>query len=177
MVLAGGGANGGDGFVAARHLDNWGFPVQVALLASPGKISGSARANLTILQRLSVPVEPLGSIRSWARWARRRRSFRLVIDALLGTGASGPIREPIRSAVLWINRRRCPVISVDLPSGLCADTGRALPVAVKATATVTCGLPKVGLRTNEGRRLSGRVTVADISLPRALRLGSGRALR
>ena len=95
--------------------------------------------------------------------------MRLIVDALLGTGISGEIREPIRSAIAWINRQACPVVSVDLPSGLSSDSGLTNGVAVRATATVNCGLPKVGLMKRDGKRLRGRVKVADISLPKVLR--------
>ena len=169
LVLSGGGANGGDGFVAARHLDNRGIPVSVVLLADPVKVEGAARVNLEILKRLRVPVREAASVLSWRRWSRRSPRVGVVVDAMLGTGVTGRVREPIASAIRWVNRQRCPVVSVDVPSGLSADTGRPCGAAVRATATVTCGLPKIGLNRGEGKRLSGRVTVADISLPRALR--------
>lgn len=168
LVLAGSGANGGDGFVAARHLDNWEVPVEVVLAARPTKIQGAARTNLEILRRLGVPMRVADSSSRWARWVRRKHRIRLAIDALLGTGVAGQVREPLLSMIEWLNGLRCPVIAVDLPSGLCADTGLACGGAVKATATVTCGLPKKGLFKGQGPRLRGRLTVADISLPRVL---------
>ena len=168
LVLAGSGANGGDGFVAARHLDNWKIPVEVVLAARPAKIQGAAKTNLRILQRLAVPIRVVDSFSRWTRWLRRRRRIGLAIDALLGTGVSGQVREPLSSMIEWLNSLKCPVIAVDLPSGLCADTGLPCGDAVKATATVTCGLPKKGLFKGKGPRLTGRLTVADISLPRAL---------
>lgn len=169
LVLAGPGANGGDGFVAARHLDNWGIPVEVVLAAPPARIRAAAKVNLGILRRLGVPIRPADSLTRWVRWVRRGRRVRLAIDALLGTGVCGEVREPVRSMIAWLNELACPVVSVDLPSGLCADTGLACGVAVKATTTVACGLPKRGLLAAQGRRLRGRLVVADISLPRALR--------
>ena len=168
LIFAGGGANGGDGFVTARHLDNWAIPVTVVLTASPERIAGAARVNLDILRRLSIPIRKMTSLAEWKRWSSGRHRFGLIVDALLGTGVSGQVREPVRSVILWINRQRCPVVSVDLPSGLSAETGLPCDVAVNATATVTLGLPKVGMMSRQGRRLTGRVTVADISLPRAL---------
>lgn len=169
LVLSGGGANGGDGFVAARHLDNWGIPVRVVLLARSDRMAGAAGQNLQILLKLKLPLVEAASPSLWESWSRSAGRFSVIIDALLGTGASGEVREPIRSAILWINRRRCPVIAVDLPSGLSADTGIPCGVAVRATETVTCGLPKVGMTRTEGRRFSGRVHLADIGLPRSLR--------
>ena len=171
LVLCGAGANGGDGFVAARHLHNWGVKVSVVLLADRDRIVGSARVNLKIVERLAVPLEELSSAAGWRRWAgaHRRGRFRLVVDALLGTGISGRVREPLRSAIAWVNRQACPVVSVDVPSGLSADTGRPCGAAVRAFSTVTCGLPKRGLLLREARPWVGRLSVADISLPRALR--------
>lgn len=170
-IFSGGGANGGDGLVAARHLDNWGIPVRVVLASDPKKMRGACRTNLQILRRLKVPFETVQTVSAWHRWVKRGSSLSLVVDALLGTGVSGPVREPIRSVILWINRQHRPVISVDLPSGLSSDTGLPCGIVVRATETVTCGLPKVGLKKGQGPSLSGRVTVADISLPRLLRTG------
>ena len=171
LVLAGGGANGGDGLVAARHLDNAGVPVQVILLADPGRLRGAAAVNLRIVRKLGIPVSVIRSARDWSRWERTKKTFSLIIDALLGTGIHDAVREPVRSAVLWINRQRCPVLSVDLPSGLSSDTGRPCGVAVRASRPVTLGLPKTGLRRARARAWSGRVEVADISLPRILLKG------
>ena len=168
VVLAGGGANGGDGFVAARHLDNRGIPVSVVLLSDPRQVSGASRVNLEILKRLHVPIREAASVSAWRDWSRGNRRVGVVVDAMLGTGVTGRVREPIASAIRWVNRKRCPVISVDIPSGLSADTGIPCGAAVRATATVTCGLPKIGLRRGQGRHFCGRITVADISLPRAL---------
>lgn len=171
LVLCGAGANGGDGFVAARHLHNWGVKVSVVLLADRDRVCGSARVNLKMIERLPVPLTEASSPAAWRRWAASRRAgrFSLVIDALLGTGISGRVREPLRSAIAWINRQSCPVVSIDVPSGLSADTGRPCGAAVRASSTVTCGLPKTGLLRGEARPWVGRLSVADIGLPRVLR--------
>ncbi len=169
LVLSGAGANGGDGFVTARHLDNWGIPVEVVLVGDPERVQGAARTNLEILRRLKVRFSVVRSLQNWSRWVSKHPPARLVVDALLGTGMSGLVRDPIRSVIEWLNQSRCPVIAVDLPSGLCADTGSACGVAVRASYTVTFGFPKRGLLTRQGRRYAGRLRVADISIPRALR--------
>lgn len=170
LVLAGAGANGGDGLVTARHLDNRGVNVSVILLADRDRISGAARTNLKIVERLSIPLEEVPSLPGWRRWRSRHGEgvYRLIVDALLGTGVSGRVREPARSAISWINRQPCAVLSVDLPSGLSADTGRPCGAAVRATSTVTCGLPKQGLLRTGAQAWTGRLVVADISLPRVL---------
>ena len=169
IILSGGGSNGGDGFVAARHLHNWGYPVEVVLLADRKRVRGASSDNLEILQRLGVVIHQAGTLRGWSAWAKRSPRVSVFVDSLLGTGASGPVREPIRSAILWINRRQAPVVSVDLPSGFSADDGKPEDVAVRADRTVTCGLLKVGFRKPEAHRWCGKVQVADISLPIALR--------
>ncbi len=168
VVLAGGGANGGDGFVAARHLDNRGVPVSVVLLSDPDKMHGAARVNLEILKRLRVPIRKAASPASWRSWSRGGRRVGVIVDAMLGTGVTGRVREPIAAAIRWVNRQRCPVVAMDIPSGLSADTGLPCGEAVRATETVTCGLPKVGLAKGRGKKLCGQVTVADISLPKVL---------
>jgi NAD(P)H-hydrate epimerase len=87
---------------------------------------------------------------------------------MLGTGVEGRVREPVASAIRWTNRQRCPVVAMDIPSGLSSDTGLPCGAAVRATETVTCGLPNIGLTQGRGKRFSGRVRVADISVPRVL---------
>ena len=169
LILAGAGSNGGDGFVAARHLDNAGFPLRVALLANPSRLAGSAQLNFEILKRLKVPVAILSTLARWHRWAAKVSTPRIAIDALLGIGISGSVREPIASAIHWLNRQKCPVLSVDIPSGLSADSGRPSPVAVRATETLTCGILKRGLISREGRPWCGRLRVIDIGLPRKLK--------
>ncbi len=169
LVLAGAGANGGDGFVAARHLDNGGFPIRVILLANPSRLAGSARLNFQILKHLKVPVVFLSTITRWRQWAGKAFPIRMAIDALLGTGLSGSVREPIASAIQWLNRQNFPILSVDIPSGLSAESGRPSPVAVRATETLTCGMLKRGLLTPSGRLWCGRIQVIDIGLPRKLK--------
>src|SRR5690606_10537076 len=100
----------------------------------------------------------------------------LLIDALLGTGSSGPPKGAVKTAIEIINAAERPVLAADMPSGVDADTGAAPGAAVRADATVTFGLPKIGLLIAPGRELAGRWTVADIGLPRALLEGGPRRL-
>ena len=168
LVLAGGGANGGDGLVAARHFHNRAVPVRVVMVGDSSKVKGAARRNLKIVRRLGIPFEEVHTHSQWNRSVSSGRRVRLILDALLGTGVQGQVREPVRTAIRWVNRQRCPVVAVDLPSGLSSDTGQVFGEAVRACRTVTLGLPKRGLRLGCGPRLSGRVSVANISLPRIL---------
>ncbi|MCM8811852.1 MAG: NAD(P)H-hydrate epimerase [Candidatus Omnitrophica bacterium] len=166
VIFSGRGANGGDGFVAARSLDNSGIPVEVVFAGDPGLLSGASRINFNILRKSGIRIHRTDSVEAWRRWCRRDHSIRLAVDALLGTGFTGPLREPILSIIRWLNSRSFPVVAVDIPSGLSADTGDPFPEAVKADVTVTCGFPKVGLKRGRGPSYAGRIVVADISLPR-----------
>ncbi len=159
-VVCGKGNNGGDGFVIARHLHNRGYPVVVHLVAEASAISPASDAgvNLSILAKMRVPILPLPIA----------PDAQLVVDALLGTGLSGPVRPPFDAAIRAVNAHGAPVAAVDVPSGLDADDGRVLGVAVRAVLTATFGLVKRGLTTGEGPAHAGRVVLVDISIPREL---------
>ncbi|MCK6462030.1 MAG: NAD(P)H-hydrate epimerase [Planctomycetes bacterium] len=159
-VVCGAGNNGGDGLATARHLSNKGFDVAVHL-ALPADAYGDksdAAANLAIVRAMGIPLREGIDLGDPA----------LVVDALLGTGLVRHIREPFRSAVLAMNAMRCPVLSVDLPSGLDANSGEVLGVAVRATVTATMVAPKVGFARKDGPTHVGRVVVVDIGVPPAL---------
>ncbi len=162
-IWAGKGNNGGDGFCAARHLLELGADVRVTLFAEAAAVDGDAAVNLAIIRRLGVEVaERLDGPNDADLLALSRGD--VVVDALLGTGFSGPLRGPLAAAVRAINESRRPVVSVDVPSGLDADTGLGEP-CVKATVTVTLGLPKRGLVVEPGLDRVGRLIVAPISMP------------
>lgn len=165
LVLAGPGNNGGDGLVAARNLYDWGADVRIYLLRSrPDDLHAQELAD----RGLALPsleadpkLEQLDQMLAGAH---------LVIDAVLGTGSARPI-EGRMAAVLdhLAQARRGPLplklLAVDLPSGVNANTGAVDPHTVAADATVTLGLPKVGLYTLPGASLAGRVQVVDIGIP------------
>jgi NAD(P)H-hydrate epimerase len=167
LVVAGGGNNGGDGFVVARHLAVRGYGVEVLLLVSPQKLTGDAAINFALLQPLGIAVTELSGtpqeIRS--RILDHAAAYDLIIDALLGTGLLGEVREPFLSAINAINETGRPVLSIDIPSGLDADTGRPLGAAVRATTTITFVARKAGFLQDEARSYLGRVEVADIGVP------------
>jgi hydroxyethylthiazole kinase-like uncharacterized protein yjeF len=168
VVLAGRGNNGGDGFVVARHLANEGFPVTVFLLAARDQVQGDALVNLKILEGIGVEVEEiLGEDRLSAVGHRLSRAA-LVVDALLGTGLNSPVRGLLAQVITRVNQVRPPVLAVDIPSGVSADTGEPLGEAVKADVTVTYGFPKLGQIMPPGRDLVGRLWQVDISIPPAL---------
>lgn len=165
VVICGRGNNGGDGLVVARHLLNRGANVRVMLLARGSDLSGDAAANYTIARKMGVPIVEAPSTRALNAAAE---SADLLVDAILGTGAKGEAHGAALAAIRATRRCRGRVIAADIPSGVCADNGAILGEAVRATVTVTFGLPKIGLYTYPGRGYCGEIRVADIGLPRPL---------
>ncbi|MGA7576574.1 MAG: NAD(P)H-hydrate dehydratase [Desulfobaccales bacterium] len=164
-VLAGRGNNGGDGFVVARCLANAGTPVAVFLLGRRDQVGGDARVNLEILAHQGLEViEILEESHLQAALHRLARAS-LIVDALLGTGLNSPVTGLLASLISKVNHLKPQVLAVDLPSGLSADTGEALGVAVQADVTVTCGWPKIGLVMGPGRDYVGRLWQADLGMP------------
>jgi NAD(P)H-hydrate epimerase len=168
LVVAGQGNNGGDGYVAARHLANRGIEASVVVFADERQIAGDAKVNLGILLRMAVPLRFLTAPIAWDVYRDQLRPAALVVDALFGTGLRGEVREPGRTAIELLNQARKPVVAVDIPSGLDCDTGQPLGVAVKAEVTVTFARAKVGLLRPEARPYVGRLVVADIGIPPSL---------
>ena len=166
LVLCGGGNNGGDGMVVARHLAQRGAQVVAALLAEPEKVSGDARTNLVIAHNLGLvcPVASLEDLQNlWlsADWY-------LVIDALLGIGVKGEVRGLVAEAIRFLERCPVPVVAVDVPSGIDADTGEVCGCAIRASLTVTFGAMKIGLALYPGAEYAGEVVVGDIGIPDSL---------
>jgi len=166
-VACGRGNNGGDGLVAARHLANAGADVTVALWAGRGELAGDAATNLGPAEACGARVVEAAGV-SDGDLLGLLRAADLVIDALLGTGARGAPSGELARAVRLVNECGRPVLAVDIPSGLDPDTGATPGDCVRATCTVTLGLPKRGLYLHPGAGTAGRVAVADISLPRHL---------
>ena len=170
LVLAGPGNNGGDGFVAARRLAALGAEVIVVFVASEPRPRNpdSARAwdrldNASGVTRMHAPAA-----RDLAVLGRGVERASIVVDALLGTGVRGALRDPVLSAVALGRRARAagvPVVALDTPTALDLTTGEASDPVVLADATVTFHRPKVGLRTRRGVALAGRVLVAPIGVP------------
>jgi NAD(P)H-hydrate epimerase len=159
LCVCGAGNNGGDGLVAARHLHQLGVPVRVALLGSPSRLRGDAAANRRRLEALEIPLEG-------ERW-RAPPAGGVIVDAIFGTGLTRKVEGTAATSIRRIEAARAAgvgVLAVDLPSGLCADTGRVLGAAARADRTVTLGLPKLGLALEPGRGLAGEVQVARIGI-------------
>jgi NAD(P)H-hydrate epimerase len=155
VVLCGGGNNGGDGYVAARLLREAGRDVRAVTLVDPGTLQGDARTNL---ERL-----PGEGPQSWS--AAVLDDAAGVVDALLGTGFAGAVREPLRTAIETLNGTTAPVVAADVPSGVDASTGEIEDVAVRADATATFHRAKPGLWVSPGKEHAGTVRVVDIGMP------------
>ncbi len=168
-VFCGRGNNGGDGFVVARHLVNWGAEVHIVLLAPLGEVlrdDGEAAMNARIAHNMGIPVTEAQDSGTTVTAVEAHAGDDLLIDALLGTGVTGELREPYGSAIKALNRCTSPVLAVDVPSGLDCDTGEPLGAAVRATRTVTFVFSKRGFRQPGAADYTGEVEVAEISIPR-----------
>ena len=155
-VVCGKGNNGGDGLVAARHLVESGYEVEVILLWPGDELSEDSRANLRLLEGAEV-LEGAGAL-------SRLEGSAAVIDAVLGTGFSGEPRAPVSDAINAINSSTCAVVACDVPSGVDGSTGEA-GLAVRADRTVTFHGIKVGHLVAPGKHLCGSVEVAPIGIP------------
>ncbi len=163
LVLCGGGNNGGDGMVVARHVAQRGAEVQVVLVADPAKVAGDALNNLQIVQKLGLPLHVLRSAEHLQSiWANR---WDVVVDALLGIGVTGEVRGLVGETIRFFGECPVPVVAVDVPSGIDADTGAVCGCAMRAALTVTFGAMKVGLAVYPGAEFAGEVVVADIGIP------------
>lgn len=173
LVLSGAGNNGGDGFVAARYLAAAarGSRVVVALAAVESvPTTRDAHANWYRLDGVeNVERFHAATARDVVTLGNGIERASLIVDALLGTGVRGPLREPIRSAVELTWRAReagVPILAVDCPTALDLTSGESSDPVVRADVTVTFHRPKIGLQTRVGRALAGRVLVAPIGIPR-----------
>ncbi len=167
-IFAGKGNNGGDGFVVARHLLNAGAEVKVMLLADVKDISGDAKVNLDILQAMGQKIYPLVNPNNLNIVKLAMVYTDLIVDAIFGTGFKGAVPEHIGNVIEIINSSGKPVISVDIPSGLEANTGKVHGACIKANMTVTFAHAKLGLVIQQGPEYAGELTVADISIPPGL---------
>lgn len=165
-IFAGKGNNGGDGFVAARHLYNHGARVKIFVVGT-GKeeIVGDAGTNLTITEKMGIEVVYIQNERDWDKAEVALTFCDCLVDALLGTGFYGELKPDFIRAVELLNHSHKPIIAIDIPSGVEADTGQIRTVAVKALHTVTLGLYKPGLLLYPGAEHAGTVSVADIGMP------------
>lgn len=169
VIVAGTGNNAGDGFVVARHLANEKVKVDVVICGGRDRIKGDALSNLLIIEKMALPVTYLEGSDAQVVSAGLKGKLDeagMIVDAMLGTGTSGPPREPIRTAIEKINEvgRGRTVVALDIPSGLDCDTGEPLGMAVRAEHTVTFAAMKKGFQLPDAAAYTGQVTVASIGI-------------
>jgi len=167
-LVAGRGNNGGDACAAAYHLKQHDVDVELWLAGAKGEFKGEALKQLSRARQAEVPVAELPTKEDWDQ--ARPLGADLLVDGVLGVGASGPARGPAVGAIQYLNAcaGEALVVALDVPSGLDADTGRAEGEAVRADVTATIGLPKLGLVEPSALEYVGALEVVDIGYPPAL---------
>ena len=157
LFVAGCGNNGGDAFVAARCLHEDGWPIECWLAGSENKLKGDALIHFRRMKKVGVPFQSMADSGSWKHAAKCGTDAEIIVDGLLGTGASGEPRGVIADAIHFIdsNADRTLVVAIDIPSAM----------AVRADLTVTMGLPKTDLAQPENIGFVGNLEVVDIGIP------------
>lgn len=177
LVLCGKGNNGGDGMVAARHLWEKGAKPVTILFGAPAQLHGDAALSARRLEGVAGQLHSVADEREWAAWKASLDAADLVIDALMGTGARGAAEGLLGQVIGDVNRRHPAqvVVSVDIPSGLMANTGETPGPAVAADCTVTFTAPKIGMLLGNAARWVGQMSVAGIGSPPELieQIGKG----
>ena len=164
-VLCGRGNNGGDGFVVARTLVQRGVDVSVFLIGRVADVRGDARINLEVLGRLGITVVEIADSQAWELHLSEVRDCTLIVDAIFGTGLNAPVSGLIESVVADVNASGIPVVSIDLPSGLSADSCDPIGESIEAGTTVTLAAPKLPLVLPPAETRAGDIVIADIGIP------------
>ncbi|MEW6429570.1 MAG: NAD(P)H-hydrate dehydratase [Thermodesulfobacteriota bacterium] len=164
-ILAGPGNNGGDGLVIARHLHQQGGRPLVFLTVDPDRLQGDAARNLAIVNNLGLPVLDASSPAAVDQARQDIIACDLLVDALFGTGLKRPVDGHWQQLIVFVNSLASPRIAVDIASGIDADTGQVLGVAIQADCTCTFGCAKPGHYLEPGRSHTGSLAVIDIGIP------------
>jgi len=168
VIVAGPGNNGGDGAVAARHLSQAGLTVSLWAAARPEQYRGEAEDNFKFLSNSGIRWLHILENKELPAFKADLKEAGLIVDALLGTGSSRPVEGLFAEIIRCINEQEAPVLAVDIPSGVCADSGQILGAAVRACWTVTLAYPKQGLFLFPGAELAGEISIANIHIPPSL---------
>src|SRR5689334_10610791 len=164
-VLCGRGNNGGDGFVVARTLAQRGVDVSVFLIGRVADVRGDARVNLEILGRIGLTVVEVADSQAWELHVSEVGDCTLIVDAMFGTGLNAPISGFIESVITDVNASGIPVVAIDLPSGLSADSCEPIGPSIEAGLTVTLAAPKLPLLLPPAEMRAGDIVIADIGIP------------
>ncbi|MDH2900625.1 MAG: NAD(P)H-hydrate epimerase [archaeon] len=157
LVLVGKGNNGGGGIVSARHMHNWGADITIVLATR--ELAQEPAKQLSILQKMQVRIQEQSPAISESK-------YDLILDSLLGYNQKGNPRPEVARLVEFANNSGLPTIALDIPTGLDPNTGRPSFSCIKAAQTLTLALPKACFLSEEGRKFSGGLYLADISIPR-----------
>ena len=164
-VLCGRGNNGGDGFVVARTLMQRNVDVSVFLIGRVAEVRGDARTNLEILGRLGVTVVEIADSQAWELHFTEVSDCALIVDAMFGTGLNAPLSGLLETIAQDVNGSGIPVVAVDVPSGLSADSHEPIGPSIVAGLTVTLGAPKICLVLPPAETHVGDIVIADIGIP------------
>jgi len=164
-VLCGRGSNGGDGFVVARTLIQRGVDVSVFLMGRVADVRGDARINLEILGHLGLTVVEVADSQAWELHFSELSDCTLIVDAIFGTGLNAPVTGFIESVVTDVNASGIPVVAIDLPSGLSADSPEPIGPSIEASLTITLAAPKLPLVLPPAETRAGDIVIADIGIP------------
>ncbi|MDP8264722.1 MAG: NAD(P)H-hydrate epimerase [Candidatus Aceula lacicola] len=166
-IICGAGNNGGDGFVVARHLLNNGYRVKVFLIGSVNRLNNGPAIHYKILKKLKCPIQNVSRLNQ--DMLKDFKKATLIVDAIFGVGLNRAISDPFKSIIEAINTFKKRVVSIDVPSGIDADTGRICGVCVKAYETVTMAVLKKGLLKNSATANTGEIRVVDIGIPKQIK--------
>ncbi len=158
LVLAGSGGNGGGGLVAARRLHNWGAKVLVCATKVPDKFTGVPAHQLSILKKIGLPVSHVDDLTELPE-------TNLILDAIIGYSLQGAPRGQAANLIQMASLSTAPILSLDVPSGLDTTSGQVFDTHIRAAATLTLALPKIGLLAESAKSSVGELYLTDISVP------------
>jgi hydroxyethylthiazole kinase-like uncharacterized protein yjeF len=164
-VICGPGNNGGDGYAMARYLSHAGMRIIVIVLAKAARITGDALTNVKIIKRMKMDIREAPGPAEWRKTRGCLADCDYIIDGILGTGLNSDVSGYYSRVIREVNSSGKPVMSIDIPSGLNADTGKVMGAAIRADLTVTFGFPKLGQMLFPGADLVGRLARIDIGIP------------
>jgi NAD(P)H-hydrate epimerase len=168
VIACGPGNNGGDGAVLARHCDAWGYRVCIAWFGKTGKITGDAAVQRRILNCSDIDQRDMPEVMHATELDAFFSDADWIVDALFGTGLTRPVDGVVHDVIEAMNRSGKPILALDLPSGLDADTGQPLGITVRATVTATFVASKLGFSIAGASAFTGPVHVVEIGVPRRL---------
>ena len=159
IFFCGKGNNAGDALVIARLLSQQGYQITICFLSGADELSADTQKNFELLQKLDEEIETL----EWKDFNPNPYDF--IVDGMLGTGLNSEVRAPYSDAIKWMNEQETPVFALDVPTGLHADSGRILGIAVQADYTLSFGALKTGFYLNQGFDTTGEVILCELSFP------------